>query len=346
MYFVHSTYFKYFSIVFVPFLIVALVFFTQDTPFVWANTNNPDVPTCINDSESISTNLDELDTLENEAVVINKDNPTQIYCNNFDEENSEDILPDKLPVDSTESLLQPQENIINESVPDTTVTEVTEILEDDDIDLSEVENIPNEPEVELTVEKDPLLTKPKPKLKSEPLPEIVSNEININEDTEEDEDNEEDEVERILVFNPVTNLPKIEKPKRKPAEEVKPVLSSRKFEHEINVDSNAMHSCVANPFKVDIHTVNLVTSTISLGSRIDNNNYEVTIGGLPDGIDVVFAKNNDYTYLPGPEDSVVTIIISKQAGASVGSFNVPIIYTKKGLMESSVVCQINVVNKL
>jgi len=72
--------------------------------------------------------------------------------------------------------------------------------------------------------------------------------------------------------------------------------------------------------------------------------YEVEIGSLPTGIDIRFLKNNDYQYSPTALETVVDIIIANQTGSSRGDFNIPIIYSKKDTPDSSMICQINIIN--
>jgi hypothetical protein len=141
-------------------------------------------------------------------------------------------------------------------------------------------------------------------------------------------------------------------PEEIPVEELTPILEGpiappleeRKLPEMIKIDENAKHSCAAEPFRVDISTLASTTANIVLqkdGAGLE----EVGIGYLPEGIDVIFSKSGYYIYRPGKADATLSLEIIKTTTSQRGDFNIPIIYTKKGSKDSSVVCQLNIVNR-
>lgn len=72
--------------------------------------------------------------------------------------------------------------------------------------------------------------------------------------------------------------------------------------------------------------------------------YEIEIGSLPKGFDIRFVNNHDYSFLLGSSENSSDIEITKQSGAPKGNFNIPIIFTQKGVFDSSVICQLNIIN--
>lgn len=122
-----------------------------------------------------------------------------------------------------------------------------------------------------------------------------------------------------------------------------PPLSVRKYTKEIVIDGGASHSCEAEVFRVDVSGKYSESARIIFSQNIYES-YEMEIGGLPNGIDMQFDKTADYVYKPNLKDELVDITITVQSRAQKGDFTVPIIYTQKGIEDSSVICQINVVN--
>ncbi len=120
-------------------------------------------------------------------------------------------------------------------------------------------------------------------------------------------------------------------------------LSKRLYEKEIVIDTNATHRCEANPFSVDVSGRHSFSTKVAI-TQTPEEDYEEEIGGLPDGIDVRFAKSDDYVYRPDSDEDTLSLRIRNEEGSLTGNFSVPIIFTKKGKEDSSVICQINVVN--
>ena len=65
---------------------------------------------------------------------------------------------------------------------------------------------------------------------------------------------------------------------------------------------------------------------------------------MPAGIDVVFGANKDYSYSLKPGETTLDLEVINQVGSDDGNFSVPIIYTKIGQPDSSVICQMNILN--
>jgi hypothetical protein len=160
----------------------------------------------------------------------------------------------------------------------------------------------------------------------------------IEEDTEEEllEDEPEEILEEELLEEEI------------PQEYVEPVppslpLSARSFSKEIVLDPRATHRCVASPFNIDISGRSPFSTDISL-KKTPEEEYEIEIGGLPSGIDVTFSKNDDYLYQPGSNEDTVSLSIENEKGSRTGNFTIPIVFTEKEKKDSSVICQINIIN--
>lgn len=121
-------------------------------------------------------------------------------------------------------------------------------------------------------------------------------------------------------------------------------LSVRKFTRRIVSDRHAFHACEAETFRIDIVHKISATTRIML-ERDSDAPYEIEIGALPLGIDVTFAKNASYKYIQGANDRFIELAINNQSGSQKGDFSIPIIYTQKSAKDSSVICQINIVNQ-
>jgi len=120
-------------------------------------------------------------------------------------------------------------------------------------------------------------------------------------------------------------------------------LKERKYTGAIVVDQNAQHHCDLSAFVVDLSEDIIATSTLELypdGEAL----YKIEIGSLPQGIDVTFADTGGYLRYARASESVFELLFTKQDGAQTGNFSVPIIYTLLGDRDSSVICQLNVVN--
>lgn len=123
-----------------------------------------------------------------------------------------------------------------------------------------------------------------------------------------------------------------------------PPLPERKVTEILEIDENAKHGCAAEPFRIDISSLVATTANIVLrknGAGLE----EVGIGYLPQGIDVVFAGSGGYIYRPKTNEASLGLEIKNKEGSQKGDFNIPIIYTHKGSKDSSVVCQLNIVNR-
>lgn len=121
------------------------------------------------------------------------------------------------------------------------------------------------------------------------------------------------------------------------------VPPTRTVEEEIIPDSSAKHVCRLEKFRTDVSDASTLKMRVKFqGGR--SGSYIAEIGSLPTGIDVVFAANKLYTYDLGSGDTTLDLEVINQVGSIDGDFTIPIIYTKKGEKESSVVCQMNLLN--
>ena len=162
----------------------------------------------------------------------------------------------------------------------------------------------------------------------------------------------------VETLSPVTEQPASEEPAEEPpAEEEElqvpeppqpelppqPPLKKHKLERRISIDKNARHGCQAVNFTVDMSNKN--SASVELGLHGQRGSLEnIEIGSLPDGIDITFLNNADYFLSPSKSDNAVVVEIANQPGSQKGNFSVSIIYTQKGGKDSSVICQINIVN--
>lgn len=124
-----------------------------------------------------------------------------------------------------------------------------------------------------------------------------------------------------------------------------PVYTSRWFrriEKVFSLDSRAVHSCAAESFTVDISGQNGLTTRLLLAGA-DASIGDIEIGNPPDGFNVTFRRNNDYVLRVFGSDAVDMTVV-RRSDAQKGSFNVPILYSKKN-GASSVVCQLNLLNR-
>jgi hypothetical protein len=122
-------------------------------------------------------------------------------------------------------------------------------------------------------------------------------------------------------------------------------LTVRRYDKDIILDEAATHTCRADIFRADLNSSDFSRARVTLfQNRKKTLPSFLEIWALPAGIDVVFKKNEDYTYTPGTRETVIEFDITRQAGADVGDFTIPIIYTLEEWKGSSVVCQINILN--
>lgn len=117
---------------------------------------------------------------------------------------------------------------------------------------------------------------------------------------------------------------------------------TRVYDKELFVNKDAKHECHAEFFRVDMSEKSSTLNTI-IFTKEANISYEMEIGSLPIGVDIRFSESNSYHKNLGSEDETIDISISKESDAPKGNFTVPIIYTQKGVFDSSVICQLNIV---
>jgi hypothetical protein len=117
-------------------------------------------------------------------------------------------------------------------------------------------------------------------------------------------------------------------------------LKERKFQKEVIIDKNPLHSCVAKNFSIDLSNKDQAVVELEFtGMRSDLENLEV--GSLPLGIDITFLNNGDYSWSPSKSDDGAVLKITNQPGSQKGNFSIPIIYQSGN---STTVCQINIIN--
>ena len=80
-------------------------------------------------------------------------------------------------------------------------------------------------------------------------------------------------------------------------------------------------------------------------TRSGDSIYKLEIGSLPAGVDIAFSKNNRYSYEPVPGETEIDLKIVNEDGSRKGNFSVTVYFTKIGATNSSITCQLNVVNK-
>lgn len=122
-----------------------------------------------------------------------------------------------------------------------------------------------------------------------------------------------------------------------------PRLTIREFKKNITVDQGALHSCKVEPFRVILTDKKRASAGVFLTKDADIS-FAVEIGALPKGINIYFSDNNDYKYLPGTSETMLELSLVNETGSQKGDFNIPIIFTKKNVVDSPVICQINVAN--
>lgn len=123
-----------------------------------------------------------------------------------------------------------------------------------------------------------------------------------------------------------------------------PPLVTREFKKRVTPDVRARHSCEAETFRVDISQKNSATVRVMF-QRANDALYEIEIGGLPQGVDVTFSRSSSYQQVQAANDKVLELAIHNQGNSQKGNFSIPIVYTQKGAQDSSVICQINIINQ-
>lgn len=121
-------------------------------------------------------------------------------------------------------------------------------------------------------------------------------------------------------------------------------LKERVVDSPVLLDENATQTCGISAFQVDVSGKTNVWNTIVLNKTINSPLGKIEIGSLPRGIDVVFSKNNDYIYNLQSGESIVDLKITNEIGSQKGSFSVPFFYTETASSDSTVVCQMNILN--
>lgn len=122
-------------------------------------------------------------------------------------------------------------------------------------------------------------------------------------------------------------------------------LIVRTYDKEIVIDPLATHTCRADIFRADLQTASSSRARVTLFQNKKKSLPSfLEIGALPPGLNVLFKANEEYTYTPGTRETVIEFDITRQIGAWEGDFTIPIIYTLQGDQNSSVVCQINIIN--
>jgi hypothetical protein len=119
----------------------------------------------------------------------------------------------------------------------------------------------------------------------------------------------------------------------------------RVFDKSIEVDSEAKQSCGINPFMVKVQ-LNQSRDLFVQINHPDEGSFDLEIGSLPYGVDVRFDSSDDYHLDDLNAAQKTRLVIKAYAGAQSGSFNVPILVTKKSFLglgkSSSILCQFNV----
>jgi hypothetical protein len=122
-----------------------------------------------------------------------------------------------------------------------------------------------------------------------------------------------------------------------------PGLSKHVYDKELVIDPKATHSCRASEFRVDISGMS--TSSANIFFKEDEQAiYKAEIGSLPEGVKVTFARNGLYEDYPSQDDTSLSLQIVNEDGSTKGDFTVPIIFTKNLGHESTVLCQVNLIN--
>jgi hypothetical protein len=118
----------------------------------------------------------------------------------------------------------------------------------------------------------------------------------------------------------------------------------RKNTDIVHVNKNAKQHCGSDAFTINISKRTSAAAKIVLAPENQSSPKELYIGSLPDGIQIVFSKNDDYLYDPQTGETAIHLKITKEASSQKGSFSIPILYTEQGAVDSTMVCQINIIN--
>ena len=217
---------------------------------------------------------------------------------------------------------------------DSTTTPIIEAVETDQTQSDEAiplltEN-PTENTVNQTQENPPVETSAESENNPANTPEPTQVTVPANEPIPEvaipAEEPKEQEIEYI--YTPPANLPKI---------------SVEPKEINIKVDPTAKHACNIDGFNTDMTSVTGIEKRILLSGSVSSPK-DIEVVGLPQGFNIKFTKNNQ-TKVSVSSETSINIKIEKTLLAQRGSFNVSFIFTEKGAKNSSVICQMNLVNR-
>ncbi len=187
---------------------------------------------------------------------------------------------------------------------------------------SETQNQAPQEEIVVLAPAEPI---PPPVTVTEPQPPVVTQPVVVK-TTEEDVD--ESEIVISPIYIPPANLPKI---------------SVRPPERKIQIDPLADHSCKMENFTANMTNQNSLEKKIILtGSASTAKDIEVL--GVPSGFKIKFKKNNQ-TKTSISSEQTTNIFIEKMAMAQKGNFNVSFVFTEKGSKNSSIICQMNLINE-
>ncbi len=252
------------------------------------------------------------------------------------------VFEEEIEDTPSEEVVLAQESVEDEVQPEAFVNPLEPVVEESLTEEILVEN--SEPEEEPLAEGEgdenqiaPVLEEPAPNDLEENQETLINEEPEVLVD---EEPLAEEIVQELLPEEPVIEEPILEEI---PREDTIPTLSVRRFEKPIFLDKEALHSCEADNFRLDVSDKQRISGKILLNKNSDIA-YEVEVGSLPDGIDIRFSDNREYLYQPGSSENVLEFDIVRQDGAQKGDFTIPFIYTQKGLGDSSVICQFNIVN--
>ncbi len=109
----------------------------------------------------------------------------------------------------------------------------------------------------------------------------------------------------------------------------------------LSTEKNKIFSCATEPFVNEIKEGEVKEVRIILNKNPKALMEKITIGNLPQGIEIFFEKNNDYAIHPDKEEKELTIKIIALPNAQKGNLSIPIIYQTDN---TGTMCQINVVN--
>jgi len=112
-------------------------------------------------------------------------------------------------------------------------------------------------------------------------------------------------------------------------------LKMRKIEKKVEIKNFDNISCLMDQFSININEGETKFINLNLSSEGIKN---LEIGSLPNGIDIVFAQNNDYQI--STDGNAIQLKIYRQKGSDKGNFSIPIIFNSKN---STIICQINII---